>query len=155
MSDLHHIKNLIKNNLYCSVSTVSKEGFPHVSPIGSVYLQDQHQGYFIEMFSKSCQNHAGNKACIMAVNTSITFWIKSLFKGRFATPPAVRLLVTLEEKRAITPQEMARFHRRVRFFRKLKGYQLMWSSARFVRPFTVDKVIPVKIGKMTAGLTSS
>ena len=150
MPQFHHIKNLIKNSLYVSLATVSKDGVPHVSPIGSVYLQSEQQGYFIEMFSTSCSKQTGDKACILAVNTSVMFWIKSLFQGRFATPPAVRLLVTIEQRREITEQEMARFQRRVSLFRRLKGYKLMWSSARFVRPFTVDKVIPVNIGKMTA-----
>lgn len=152
MKDFRHIKNLIKNSLYCSVSVVSKDGHPHSSPIGSVYLQNAQKGYFIELFSKSCGDQAGNKACIMAVNTSMWFWLKSLFSGRFSTPPATRLLVSLEERRQISEQELASFHRRVKPFRRLKGYKHMWSSARFVRPFTVDKVIPVSIGKMTKHL---
>ena len=155
MKDFRHIKNLVKNSLYCSVSVVSKQGHPHSSPIGSVYLQNEQQGYFIEMFSKSCATQVGNKACIMAVNTSIMYWLKSLFYGRFASPPATRLLVTLSERRKISEQEMAQFQRKVRPFRRLKGYKHMWSSASFVRPFTIDQVIPVSIGKMTRDLEKS
>ena len=62
--------------------------------------------------------------------------------------------VTIEHRRVITEQEIARFQRKVSLFRRLKGYKLMWSSARFVRLFTIDKVIPVNIGKMTASPTS-
>lgn len=152
MNDFRHIKNLIKNSLYCSLSVVTKQGYPHSSPIGSVYLEDEHKGYFIELFSKSCSDQAGNKACIMAVNTSMWFWLKSLFRGRFATPPATRLLVTIGERKKISAEEMSRFQRKVKPFRRLKGYQLMWASASYIRPFTVDKVIPVSIGKMTQHL---
>ncbi|NQY64308.1 MAG: hypothetical protein HRT38_11350 [Alteromonadaceae bacterium] len=131
---------------------ITKEGHPHTSPIGSVYLENEESGYFIEMFTKSFGDQVENKACIMAVNTSLVFWLKSLFSRAFATPPAVRLLVTVKERREISEDEMARFHKRVKPFRRLKGYKHMWSTARYVRTFTVDKVIPVSIGKMTKHL---
>ncbi len=153
LKNFRQIKNLIKNSFYCSISIISKEGHPHTSPIGSVYLINKENGYFIEMFTKSFGDQVGNKACIMAVNTSLVFWLKSLFLGRFATPPAIRLLVTIKERRKITEEEMAHFNKRVKPFRRLKGYKHMWSTARYVRPFTVDKVIPVSIGKMTKYLT--
>ncbi|MCJ8320493.1 MAG: hypothetical protein MJK12_12720, partial [Colwellia sp.] len=138
---------------YCSLSVISKEGHPHISPIGSVYLTNEESGYFIEMFTKSFGDQVDNKACIMAVNTSPVFWLKSLFSGKFATPPATRLLVTIKERRKISEEETAHFRKRVKLFRRLNGYKHMWSSARYVRPFTVDKVIPVSIGKMTKHLT--
>lgn len=153
VKDFNQIKSLIKNSFYCSLSVISKEGYPHISPIGSVYLKNEESGYFIEMFTKSFGDQVDNKACIMAVNTSLLFWLKSLFLGRFATPPATRLLVTIKERRKITVKEMAHFRKRVKLFQRLKGYKHMWSSARYVRTFTVDKVIPVSIGKMTKHLT--
>ena len=152
VNDFRQIKNLIKSSFYCSLSIISKEGHPHTSPIGSVYLQNEENGYFIEMFTKSYGDQAGNKACIMAVNTSLIFWLKSLFSGKFATPPATRLLVTINERRKISEKERAHFQKKVKPFRKLKGYKHMWSSGQYVRTFTVDKVIPVSIGKMTRHL---
>lgn len=152
MQDFKQVKNLIKKSFYCSLSIISKDGHPHTSPIGSVHLTTPESEYFIEMFTKSYGDHVDNKACIMAVNTSLLFWLKSLFSGRFDTPPATRLLVTIHERRKISEQEMAGFQKRVKPFRRLKGYKYMWSSARYVRPFTVDKVIPVAIGKMTKHL---
>ncbi|OIQ20676.1 MAG: hypothetical protein BM556_01690 [Bacteriovorax sp. MedPE-SWde] len=154
MSHFKFIKDLIKNSLYCSISTITKDGLPHSSPIGSVYVENEKQGYFIEMFTKGFVNQSGNKACILAVNTSLLFWLKSLIFGQFKTPPGVRLLVTLGDRREISDIERNRFHKRVRPFRKLKGHKLMWSNANYVRPFSIDKVIPVSIGKMTKHLES-
>jgi hypothetical protein len=149
MSDIKTIKSLIKNAFYCSISTITSDGNPHISPIGSVYLENEHGGYFIELFTKSMADKSGAKACIMAVNTSPLFWIKSLIKGKFISPPAIRLLVTLGDQRKITNIEMERFQKKVKMFKWTKGHKLMWSKASYVRPFKVEKVIPVSIGKMT------
>ena len=154
MSHFKIIKDLVKNSLYCSISTITKDGLPHSSPIGSVYIENEDQGYFIEMFTKGFVNQSGSKACILAVNTSLLFWLKSLIFGQFKTPPGVRLLVTLGDRREISDIERNRFRKRVRPFKKLKGHKLMWSSANYVRPFSIDKVIPVSIGKMTKHLES-
>ncbi len=146
------IRNLIKKALYCSISIIDKDGVPHTSPIGSVFIENETQGYFIEMFTTSFKNQTGNQACILAVNTSILYWLKSLIKGRFETPPAVRLIVRVEELREISDIELFRFQRRVRIFRGLKGHKKMWSSAKYVRPFTVESIRPVSIGAMTSHL---
>ncbi|OUR96290.1 hypothetical protein A9Q84_07995 [Halobacteriovorax marinus] len=152
VKDFRNIKDLIKNSMYCSISTITKDGLPHSSPIGSVFLENEEGGYFIEMFTKSMIDKSKEKACIMAVNTSLFFWLISLIKGRFNTHPATRLLVTLGEKRKITEIERAHFQKKVKPFKWLKGYKHMWSTANYVRTFTVDKVIPVSIGKMTKQL---
>lgn len=148
------IKNLFKKSLFCSISTITSDGLPHCSPIGSVVLRDNTGGYFIEMFTKSFKNQEGNKAVIMVVNSSLIFWLKSLVQGRFDSPPATRLLVTLHARREIKEDESALFKRRVNIFKRLKGHKLMWSSANFVRPYTIDKIIPVSLGKMTKHLES-
>jgi len=154
MNNFKVVKDLVKNSLYCSISTISTEGHPHSSPIGSVFVEDETQGYFIEMFTKSFINQEGNKACILAVNTSLLFWLKSLIRGGFKTAPATRLFVTLGEKRKITDIERERFHKRVKPFKLLKGYKLMWANAHYVRPFTIDHIRPISIGKMTKHLES-
>ncbi|PCJ15653.1 MAG: hypothetical protein COB02_17860 [Candidatus Cloacimonadota bacterium] len=151
MNHIKQIKNLIKKSLFCSISTITKDGHPHSSPIGSVFLIDENRGYFIEMFTKSCSHRhpIQNKACIMVINTSPWFWLKSLFLGKFTTIPGVRLLVDLKEKRAGTDQEKQRFLKKVKIFSLLKGHKILWSSMGPIREFTVDKIIPLNMGKMT------
>jgi hypothetical protein len=149
MISIFDVKNLVKKSLYCSISIITKEGLPHSSPIGSVYLNNSETGYFIEMFAKSFKDQEGRKGSILAVNSSLLFWLRSLIKGKFLSPPAVRLLVTFGERRKISEVESKAFQKRVNIFKPLKGYKLMWSKAEYVRPFEVDEIIPVSIGKMT------
>lgn len=150
MKDLRITRNLIKNSFYCSISSLDSSGAPHTSPIGSVYLSNDADGYFIEMFTTSFKDKKGKRACIMAVNTSPIYWILSLVRGSFKTAPATRLTVVVGEHRKITNIEKERFQKRVRLFKYLKGYKKMWSRANFVRTFKVVSIKPVYIGEMTA-----
>lgn len=152
MKNIDCLKTLVKRSMYCSVSIITKEGFPHSSPIGSVFIEDKYSGYFIELFSKSINDNSSKYASILAVNTSVKYWIKSLYQGKFSSHPAIRILVELEEARDISEKEKNRFLRRVKILKYLKGYELLWSQARFVRPFSIKKTIPVKLGAMTKHL---
>lgn len=145
-----HIKNLVKNSLCCSVSTI-QNNIPHCSPIGSVYLETTQQGYYLEMFSTAVRKaqSANAKGCILVVNTSLLFWLKSLIRGRFLTPPAVRLVVEFGNRRAANDIEVTRFRQKVNIFKRLKGHEILWSNPSHVREFSVLKIIPVSLGKMT------
>ncbi|GAC17969.1 hypothetical protein [Paraglaciecola arctica] len=145
-----HIKNLVKNSLYCSISTI-QDNLPHCSPIGSVYLESTQQGYYLEMFSTAVKKaqSANPNGCILVVNTSIIFWLKSLIRGKFATPPAVRLLVEFGDRRAANDLEQSRFRKKVNIFKRFKGHKVLWSNPSHVREFYVLKIIPVSLGKMT------
>ena len=150
MIAFRHIKSLVKNSLYCSIATVNQND-PYCSPVGSVYLENETQGYYLEMFTRSVSRAQpeNSTGCIMAVNTSMLFWLKSLFKGKFETPPAVRLIVKFGELRESTAIEQQRFKKRVKLFRRLKGHQILWSNPGHVREFTIESVVPVSLGKMT------
>lgn len=150
MREANAALDLINSSFYCSLSTINDQGEPHTSPIGSVYLTSAREGYFIEMFTTSFRNKAGKKACIMAVNTSMFYWLASIVRGRFKTPPATRLAVTIGERRAISDRERARFQKKVGLLKGLKGHTMMWTKMDFVRPFVIDAVKPVSIGAMTA-----
>lgn len=154
MKNFKSIRDLVKKSLYCSISTIQKNSQPHTSPIGSVFLNSKNEGYFIEMFTQSFKDQEKNKACIMVVNTSLIFWLKSLISGRFKTPVATRLYVTIGERREISEVERKIFQKRVSPFKRLKGYKHMWSKADYVRTFTIDEVKAVSIGKMTKHLES-
>ncbi len=150
MIAFRHIKSLVKNSFYCSIATIQNDT-PHCSPVGSVYLENEHQGYYLEMFTTAVRkaNEPNPKGSILVVNTSMLFWLKSLFRGSFATPPAVRMLVEFGERRAATEAEQNRFRKRVNLFKRLKGHKIMWSKPSHVRVFSVQAVIPVSLGKMT------
>ena len=85
----------------------------------------------------------------MAVNSSKWFWLKSLIKGQFATPPSVRLHGTAGIRREANTQEIARWQKQVNSLKWTKGHALMWSGMSAVREIQFDTLEPIKIGKMT------
>ncbi|MFQ5499436.1 MAG: pyridoxamine 5'-phosphate oxidase family protein [Candidatus Zixiibacteriota bacterium] len=137
-----------------SIATVNADGSPHVTPIGSVVLRENQTGYFFERFTRTMPANLDHnpRVCVMAVNASKCTFLRSLIIGKCATPPAVRLMGTAGNRRLATEEEMARWNRRVRFVRWMKGYNLLWRDMRFVRDIVFDSFEPVSFGRMTSGL---
>lgn len=146
------IKPLFSQAMFCSVATVDPDGIPHVSPIGSVVLEDKNQGWFFQKFTKNIPiNTIGSEyATIMAVNDNKWFWLKSILKGRFKQPPAMRILVRLGQLKPASEQQSKKFRRRVGLFKRTKGYRMMWQEMSDVREFEIIEYRPVYIGAMTA-----
>jgi hypothetical protein len=146
--------NAFKSCRHISMATVNVDGSPRITPIGSLILRDDPTGYFFDEYcTKTRENIARNpKVCFLAVNANQPFWVKSLIRGKFSEPPAVRLMGTISALREATPDEIAAFHKRVAFARPTKGYELMWSRMHLVRDVEFDSFEPVNCGKMTNGL---
>jgi hypothetical protein len=147
--------NAFKSCRHISMATVNADGSPRITPIGSLILRDDPTGYFFDEYcTKTRENIARNpKVCFLAVNANQPFWVKSLIRGKFSEPPAVRLMGTISALREATPDEIAAFHKRVAFARPTKGYELMWSRMHLVCDVEFDSFEPVNCGKMTNGLT--
>jgi len=145
------IKPLFSHAVFCSVATVSAEGMPHVTPIGSVVLKDKSCGWFFQKFTKNIPLNAEHCefATIMAVNDGKWFWLKSLFKGQFKNPPAMRMLVKLGSLRPASEAESQKFKRRVRLFKYTKGHTMMWQDMADIREFEIIEYKPIYIGQMT------
>jgi len=140
-----------KSSLHYALATVGENGEPHVTPIGSLILRDPGHGFYFEEFARQLpRNFQKNKqVCILAVNSSRWFWVKSLFVGRFSSPPAMRLFGTVGEVREATEKEIKLWHHRVRKVRSSKGYALMWKNMKMVRDIKFSRMDPVYIGEMT------
>ena len=147
--------NAFKSCRHISMATVNADGSPRITPIGSLIMRDDPTGYFFDEYcTKTRENIARNpKVCFLAVNANQPFWVKSLIRGKFSEPPAVRLMGTISALREATPDEIAAFHKRVAFARPTKGYELMWSRMHLVCDVEFDSFEPVNCGKMTNGLT--
>lgn len=147
-----HFKASFGSSLHVSIATIDVNGYPHVSPIGSLFLQkDQPAGFYFEEFpGKLPVNLSLNpRVCVMGVNSGFRFWFKSLFNGAFSSYPALRLVGRVGDKRPATPIEMAAAEKRFRLFKRFKGHKLLWSELKTVRDIYFEEVVPVKIGKMT------
>lgn len=146
------VKPLFSQAVFCSVATVNQQGQPHVTPIGSVVLTDKNSGWFFQKFTKNIPQNADHcqYATIMAVNDGKWFWLKSLIKGQFNHPPAMRILVKLGQLRPATEAESQKFKRRVSVFKHTKGHAMMWQDMANIREFEIIDYKPVYIGQMTA-----
>lgn len=142
------------SSLHCAVATVSEDGSPHVTPIGSLFLRDDCTGFYVESYcQKTAENlRRNNRVCILGINSGIGYWLKSLFLGRFASPPGVRLYGTVSELRTGSEEEMESFQKRVRAFRKLKGHDLLWKKMRNVREVRFESFESVHAAGMTKHL---
>ncbi len=145
------IKPLFTRAVYCSIATVNEQGQPHITPIGSVVLNNKNQGWFFQKFTQGIPNNVVHckYATIMAVNDGAWFWLKSLIKGRFNQPPAMRMQVKLGALRPATKAEMEKFQRRVKLFSLTKGHAMLWRDMSNIREFEIIAYKPVFIGKMT------
>lgn len=134
-----------RSMLHCAIASVSPEGQPHVTPIGTVFIRDDQTGYFFDRYTKNLARNieANPQICLMAVDARRSFWLRSLLLGRFISPPGVRIYGTVGPLRPATSEELAAIRRRVKPTRWLKGSQALWSSFTHVRDIDFTACNPV------------
>ncbi|MET0067055.1 MAG: pyridoxamine 5'-phosphate oxidase family protein [Candidatus Thiodiazotropha sp.] len=147
-------KASLKSSFHFAIASVNDQGEPHVTPIGSLILDEPGRGYYFERFTRQLPNNLEQRqrVCVLAVNSGLRFWLGSLLRGRFAHPPGLRLYGSVGEPRPATEAERARWMRRVRGARFTRGHGLIWKDMDRVREIEFDRVEPVRVGKMTRGL---
>lgn len=93
--------------MHANIASVSSEGMPNITPIGTVFLNDDGTGFLFDSFSQKLNENLthNRKVCISAVNSSKVFWISSLIKGQFSDYPGVRLYGELSDLRHATNEE--------------------------------------------------
>ena len=147
-------RRAFRTSFHYAIATVGEDGAPHVTPIGSILLNDPGQGIFFDIFSSRLSQNLDRdpRVCVMAVDSGKSFWLASLTRGRFTAPPALRLTGTAGPRRPATPTEQQRWLRRVRPVHRLKGHQLLWGDLTHVRDLTFHTALPVQLGTMTKNL---
>lgn len=140
-----------RSSFHYAIATINEDGEPHVTPIGSLFLCDPGRGFYFEEFTQQlpCNFQYNKQVSVLAVNSSRWFWLKSLFLGKFLSPPAIRLYGTAGEVRAATSEEIKLWQHRVKQARYSKGYALLWANMKMVRDINFSRVEPVHLGKMT------
>ena len=136
--------------MHVSIASIDQENLPTVTPIGTFFLNKNQTGFYFEKYTAQLPlNSKQNKnICVLGVNSSKRFWIKSLFKGRFSNHPAIKLYGLMGEKRKATTDELRALKRRMRFTKSLKGHQYLWNNMFYVRDISFHKAEPMKLGKM-------
>lgn len=153
-NDIKHLfKAAFNASSHFSMATVSENGEPHITPIGSLILGKPGHAFYFEKFPRHLPDNLkhNRRVCVMAVNSSKWFWLKSLMAGRFATLPAIRLHGKAGDLRKATDKEVSLWQKRVKSARFTKGHALMWRSMGKVRDIEFTQLEPVHIGEMTRG----
>lgn len=138
------------SSMHCSIASVNEHGQPHITPIGTVFLRDDQTGYFFDSYTKQLAENvkSNSKICVMAVNASKGFWLKSMFVGKFSTIPAVRLYGEIGELRSATEEEIAAVQKRIKPLKWTKGSQLIWSNFTHVRDIKFTEARPISYPHM-------
>lgn len=144
-------EKVFRSSLHYSIGTVNEDGTPHVTPIGSLIFLDVNKGVYFEYFTRKMPLNfkVSQNVCVLAVNSGKWFWLKSLLRGKFHEPPAIRLKGTAGIKRKATDEEKGIWHRRIGPLRLSKGYNLLWADMDEVREIHFHTVEFVNLGKMT------
>lgn len=91
-----HFNKSFKSNFYVAIASVNSENNPTVTPIGSLFLNDDQTGFYFEKFPSKLPEHAKTnpRVCLLGVNSGRLFWIKALFNVKFKDFPALNLYST-------------------------------------------------------------
>ena len=149
-----HFNRSFRSNFHVSVASIAAEGIPTVTPIGSLFLNDDMTGFYFEKYPEKLPRYAGvnNKICVLGVNSNTLFWVKSLFRQKFSSYPGLKLYGELGARRKATEQEIRRLNRRMKTTRGLKGNTYLWGKMKFVREVKFTSGEKVNLGKMTEAL---
>jgi uncharacterized protein len=145
---------LIRSSMYCSIASTDPNGRPNVTPIGTLFLNNNKTGFYFDMHTKVlAQNLEHNpEVCILFVNTSKLLWFRSLLKNKFIQPSGFKLMGTVGNKRQATETEKARFEKMIKRLRNLKGYKTLWANHKYVREISFYEYIPLVTGEMTKAI---
>lgn len=143
-----------RSTIYCSIASVTPDGTPHVTPIGTVFLRDDLTGYYFDHYTSALATNLdiNPNVCVMAVDAGRWFWLKSFWLGRFVAPPGVRLYGEAGKLRPASSEEARLIQARVRSTRWLKGGRLLWSGFTHVRDIKFKSFRPITYPKMMDGL---
>ena len=149
-----HFNISFRSNFHISIASVNSENKPTVTPIGSLFLNNNMSGFYFEKYPSKLPEHAevNPNICVLAVNSASLFWIKSLFRGKFKSHPAIKLYGKLKERRAATEKEITCLNRRMKATKGLKGNSYLWGEMLFVREVEFSHAEKMQLGKMTAEL---
>jgi hypothetical protein len=138
------------------VASISPEGFPHMTPIGTLYLRDDMTGYYLERFPQGLPRNLDHcdRVEVIALDGRPKTWLGGLLRGRFSSVPAMRLRGHAGPRRPATEEEQERWQRKVRRLRFTKGHALLWSRMTHARDLRFDAYDPIRLGAMTEGLFS-
>jgi len=149
-----HFNRSFRTNFHVSIASVDKNNNPTITPIGSLFLNNNRTGFYFEKYPTKLPVNVQNNPniCVLAVNSNILFWIKSLLIGKFRKYPAIKLYGQLGEKRKATDIEIKRLNNRMKSTKGFKGNSYLWGKMEYVRDVSFTKAEKINLGEMTERL---
>lgn len=149
-----HFNKSFRSSLHVSIGSMDSENNPTVTPIGSLFLNNDQTGFYFEKFPTKIPKYAkiNKNICVLAVNSNKWFWFKALYRMKFKEPPALKLFGELGNRRSATEKEINRLKRRMKATKKLKGNAYLWGDMDMVRELKFTRVELANIGEMTQAL---
>lgn len=143
-----------QSSLHFAVASVDAQGYPHITPIGSLILRDDYTGYYFEELPMHLPENlkAHKQVSVLALNSDQSYWASSLVSGKFETYPGIRLMGITSERREGSNEEIDVWQQKVKFAQGLKGHDILWKEMKKVRDIQFTGVKPVLCGEMTAHL---
>ena len=144
----------IASSKHCAIATVSSDGYPHVTPIGFLFLRDDRSAFYFEKHAKKLPANLTHdrRVCLMTVQSGLLFWLRALQNARFPSLPGVRLYGEAGDLRPARPDELGRLERRMGAARRLPGAKLIWSGLDSVRDIRLTAVEPAVYPHMMSHL---
>ncbi len=143
----------VRSTRHCAIASVGPDGTPHVTPVGFVFARDDATLFYFEQHPRRLPANLAHepRVCVLAVNASNRLWGPFLMRGRFASPPGVRLIGIASARRSASTEEREALRRRIGPLHRLPGAKLIWGGLDHVRDIRVERCEPV----MYAGVTES
>lgn len=144
----------VRSSHYCAIATTGPDGTPHVTPIGFVFARDDASLYYFEEHPRHLPANLEHnpRVCVLAVDRSPTLWGMFLLRGRFASPPGVRLIGVAGARRTASAEEREALRRRIGPLRRATGAKLIWANLEHVRDIRVERCEPVTYPRVTEHL---
>jgi Protein of unknown function (DUF2867)/Pyridoxamine 5'-phosphate oxidase len=153
----HHwtaIRTLVDKASCCAIASISRDGSPHITPIGSVVLDEEAlTGFYIEGYTSRLPTNLNHdpRICIYAEQGSMLSMLWSLLTGRAGKPMGVRLYARAGERRPVTKEELDRALHQLRIARWTRGYKRLFGKLSHVRELTFERFEPIIAGELTRG----
>lgn len=150
----NHYNRSFRSNFHVSIATIDVHNKPTVTPIGSLFLNNNRTGYYFEKYPTKIPGnvHSNPNVCVLAVNSNTWFWLKSLFFGKFKSYPAIKLYGHLGDKRIATDIEAKRLNNRMKGTKGFKGNRYLWGRMDYVRDISFTSAEKINLGNMTEQL---
>ncbi len=149
-----HFNKSFRSNLHVSIASITSDNMPTVTPIGSLFLNNDQTGFYFEKYPSKIPMYSkiNKKICVLAINSSRWFWFNSLFRKKFNSFPGIKLYGKLGKKRKATDVEIKRLNRRMKMTKGLKGHKYLWENMKMIREVEFNNVEIINLGEMTKGL---